>query len=213
MWSTSAELACRRDKIGLRLRAFEGLVGRVSVTRYPSYLVSGHNLGLGYEIWIFFEKFSRKIFFRTTQSAGGWAFVRMDKIMGEQLRSAQLKSSKIVKIVNLMIFRRAMGGVRVLKTRWKYHKSRDHNFLHRSYTSKKISAPKKNILLPTQKKFFENVRKSSAKNSKIENCRISQMSILVTKKCRFFSVDFWSEKISIDQFFFEVEKNRGITSM
>ena len=35
------------------------------------------------------------------------------------------------------------GGFRVLRTRWKPHKSKDYHFLHRSYTPKIFSTPKK----------------------------------------------------------------------
>ena len=58
------------------------------------------------------------------------------------------------KIANLMNFSHANGEVRVLKTPRNHHKSKDHNFLHRSYTPKKIPAP--NFFFRVQKMFFEN---------------------------------------------------------
>ena len=35
----------------------------------------------------------------------------------------------------------------VLKTHWKHHKRKDHNFLHRSYAQKEFSTPKKYFLI------------------------------------------------------------------
>ena len=53
---------------------------------------------------------------------------------------------------------RRVGGVRVLETPWKPHKSKEGNFLEGSYTQKK-SAPKKKKKNPIRKKirfFFQN---------------------------------------------------------
>ena len=79
----------------------------------------------------------------------------------------------------------------------------------------KKSAPKKNTFLPTWKKVFRKFSKIIGK--KFQNRKLSDLkiSILVTKKCRFFFVDFWSEKnyfFSIDRpiFFFEVGKKIGV---
>ena len=44
--------------------------------------------------------------------------------------------------------------VRVLKTCWKPHKSKDNNFLHRSYTPKIFSTPTKNIFSSSTKNIF-----------------------------------------------------------
>ena len=43
-------------------------------------------------------------------------------------------------------------GVRVPKTRWKHHKSKDLTFLHRSYTQLSFSTPKTNIFCSIEKK-------------------------------------------------------------
>ena len=60
----------------------------------------------------------------------------------------------------------------VLRMRWKHHKSKDRNFLHRSYTPKKISAPKK--------KSKKNGKKSNFKKNDETFSKIL--------------VDFWSKK-------------------
>ena len=47
----------------------------------------------------------------------------------------------------------------VLRMRWKHHKSKDRNFLHRSYTPKKISAPKKKWKKTKKIKFQKKMTK------------------------------------------------------
>ena len=44
---------------------------------------------------------------------------------------------------------------RVPETRWKHQESKDHSFLHRSYTQKYFSAPKNNISTGWAKNVFE----------------------------------------------------------
>ena len=46
------------------------------------------------------------------------------------------------------------GGVRVPKTCWKHHKSKDWNFLHRNYTPNFFSTPSKNIFSRSIKNSF-----------------------------------------------------------
>ena len=70
----------------------------------------------------------------------------------------------------------------VHETCWKHHKSKDNNFLHRSYTPKQFSTPKKNIFrasskkssnILVEKKTRQNLQKSEIENFqmlKIENC-------------------------------------------
>ena len=60
------------------------------------------------------------------------------------------------KIANLMNFSHANGEVRVLKTPRNHHKSKDHNFLHRSYTPKKFPA-QKNLFFSESKKCFSKI--------------------------------------------------------
>ena len=64
------------------------------------------------------------------------------------------------KIANLMNFSHANGEVRVLKTPRNHHKSKDHNFLHRSYTPKKFPAPKKNYFFQSPKNVFRKFSKN-----------------------------------------------------
>ena len=53
------------------------------------------------------------------------------------------------------------GGARVSRTRWKPHKSKDHNFLHRNYIPIFFPTPKKNIFFSKPKiknKISRNIR-------------------------------------------------------
>jgi hypothetical protein len=111
-----------------------------------------------------------------------------------------------VKIANLMIFRRATGGIIVLKTRWKHHKSRDHNFLHRSYTPQKISALKKIIFFCRLKKIF--FRKIfffgvhffyDSKNFMSQKCSLSTFSTFLTQKKNCDSENIFFEKLFLSQ--------------
>ena len=57
---------------------------------------------------------------------------------------------------------------------WKPHKSKEHIFLHRNYTQKNISTPKKKEKFSIEKKsdFFDE-KKSRKIRPKIENFRFS----------------------------------------
>ena len=60
-------------------------------------------------------------------------WIILDKI-GRIICFLDIFFMKFRKITILATLGHSRGGVRVLKTHWKRHKSRDHNFLHRSYT-------------------------------------------------------------------------------
>ena len=55
--------------------------------------------------------------------------------------------------------RRAVEGVRVLKTLWKHHKSKEHIFQHRSYIPIFFSTSKKNIFFGRPKYFSKMFRR------------------------------------------------------
>ena len=111
------------------------------------------------------------------------------------------------------------GGVRVLKTRWKHHKSKDLTFLHRNYTQLLFSTPKTNIFWLIEKifkkklgKFSKNGEKSTfpMKNHMIFHWQF-RIFLIFQKFPQFFFLFF-----SIDQniFVFRVEnKSWGIASM
>ena len=121
---------------------------------------------------------------------------------------------KIMKIANLANLGRANGGVRVLETPWKHHKSRDHNFLHRSYTPQKKSAPKKYFCSDSKKSFseiFENHRQKFSKSQNVgfwksrfwsqKNVDFFRRFLIIKKNIFFRSVD--------PIFFSKLEKNLG----
>ena len=94
----------------------------------------------------------------------------------------------------------------MLKTRWKPHKSKDHNFLRRSYTQFFLSTPKKIFFVSLEKKsfwkkyFFSPQKHFRSKWSKSGDLRFFSFEIFDAKIFR-----FWTEKFS--DFFFEWEKN------
>ena len=52
------------------------------------------------------------------------------------------------------------GGARVPRTRWKPHKSKDHNFLHRNYISIFFSTPKKKIYFFSKPKIKNKISRN-----------------------------------------------------
>ena len=94
------------------------------------------------------------------------------------------------------------SGVRVLKTRWKPHKSKDHNFLRRSYT-KKISQLK-NIYFCFS---LEKKIKKFSPPKKIRQFLDSKWS--KSENVDFGIFDFWRAKFSIfDETFFRSPDRR-----
>ena len=91
----------------------------------------------------------------------------------------------------------------VLQTLWKHHKSKDQTILHRSYTQKKFSAPKKYFFRARRKKFRKKVgrkkfrKKIDLKNVETRKCQKCQKSI-------FDIFDIFEFQHFSDRFFFEI---------
>ena len=96
-----------------------------------------------------------------------------------------MKDPPVWKICN-----RLDGGVRVPKTRWKHHKSKDHIFLHRSYVQLFFSA---------STKIFCSILKKNWQKLKIVKIQ--------SKIIRWFSTGFWQFSTFVS-FFLRIEQKK-----
>ena len=106
---------------------------------------------------------------------------------------------------------------RVLKTRWKHHKSKDRTFLHRTYTQKKFSTQKKYIFFEFKKirksKSKKNLEKNRAENTG-KKSKISDFDLRFRSNLRFsnffqvFPPDFFQDffRFWFSIFFFNSKK-------
>ena len=122
------------------------------------------------------------------------------------------------KFTLIFFVRRAVEGVRVLKTLWKHHKSKEHIFLHRSYTPFFFNFEKKIFFSVDQKKIenFSTKKKSRKKIgqifwSKFSTIEISEKKYFPRKFPKFFQICKIPESLRIwvpawSDFFFESVK-------
>ena len=136
-------------------------------------------------------------------------------------------TNKFQKVTGLQEFTGLKGDLlvfAVLKTRWKPHKSKDRNFLHRSYTNIFFSTPKKFQKKNRKKLFFGRSKKHFWKknweksSTKIENDKIwnSKLADFRRQKHEIFwgwtfsGKFFVPKKIIFGNIFFGVEKFFGV---